>query len=1628
LTTGAKVVDRRHSTQNPNDPWLPSDLEHTISAFAGRFAQLCDILGGPDNVDARVGFSFLSNRPISSNLVETLTDVVTGDQSRHPETLEKLKRFVGLDDSWFVPFCKRLTLDGGHPQYQLQRVELTRETFGYLADNDADAPIRLKELVTQKALSESASDPSIRKMDVLRALGATEDELFPVAPLLESADDKVPRVQESSIGSEIVVAQTPVVIHASGGVGKSVLARRIAHLLPPHSVSIVYDCFGNGQYRQRSQPRHRHKDALVQISNELASLTLCDPLIPTSKADATGYVKAFLRRLTQSIGNLRALSEQSVLCIVIDAADNAELAAREFGEQHSFARDLLREQLPDGVRLVILCRSERRALLDLPPGTRELELEPFSLEETASFLRAKYPEASDDDVTEFHRLTARNPRLQAYSVSHSLPLQQTLRSLGPNPTSVDAAIAEQLERSLTAITDQALDAEKQNIRLLCTGLAVLKPLVPISVLAAISGVDHSAIRSFATDFGRPLLLVGDALQFRDEPVETWFREKFAATKQELTNFIDILQPMAAASAYIAACLPFLMLEGGRLTELIAMALDGTALPNDQPIDRREIELQRLQFALRASLRERRYEDATKLAFKAGEETAGHTRQHRLLQQNTDLVAALLEPTNIQEILSRRQFAGEWLGARHVYEAGLLSQVAEFKGEARGRLRMAYEWLRNWGRLSDEQRDREPVQDADIAELALARLNLQGPEACAAELRRWSPRTVSFMAGRLIATKLIDHEKYTELDELAIAATNDLYLLLAIALEFRAVHKAPPKQAVERAIKLLTKIKPKAGHPGFRLESALVLAVVAMVEAACIYKLRQNDFLASLLASYLPSEPQRALYHRIEERRSSFLSAYTLMAALRNEDLQLIDLAHPELRAHLEDKHKHPDPGDAREFEQQIGEVLPWHKLRANFIVSKDKGDTQKLIHGARTESARASNISYREFSDTPDEIATLWFDILILSDSTSLLQDFQSWIAALSRPLFTTTWNSLARTAARVQQLKLMAEPFCRNVFQLTKDAKEDAESKAESYINCARALITADKVEANQYFHRAIEVVSKLGDEVFERWDAMMDMADCAGGANSNLSEIAYRFSRCAEIAEEYIHDNFDWDGTVASLCCLSQSGVIATVSRWRDRNVGWIRRLLPTAVLCLLKSKNISAQAACSLLTFHGEWDYPAVLELCFSTCNSKGARQEVLDFALRYLCFAGVSNFTWQKLETLAKGNGIDAREVSEMVERAESERIHNPTHASVAPIESTVDWSTIFANIQVQTSAGLCEAYSRVRLRKPPWDIENFIKQTIQRVPTGEECNFIHAISQCSQFSMILLQDFFKAIPTEWAAKMSTKNSIAQSIQRVFEEHCLEVRGNRRYSTFPIQDASATSELSEAQLIDVTLNALAARTDGFTAQRLFTLIGLLVTKLSKDEALRSLNFCLHIFEKILSEHDGDGSWSDSLSPPIKVDESIGGFLWASLGAPEANFRWEATHAIRALCTFEQSAIVDDVLRRAKVDDVRAFAAPALEFYRLHARLYLLIGLARVAVEKPACLKNRHNLLVHFALYDEPHVVIRHFAAEAAQALQSSGVANYETEVQEKLASVNACSEQLNLAGHVGEPVAETSLQIS
>lgn len=1610
----------KHSTLRTDLPWTPSEIEKTLTGFAERYKALQQRLGIID-LNGKVEFWFVSNRPISPDLVDTIQEVAEGVPVRHTATLQKLERFMNLKATALASFCKLLRLEGNQEGLWDQQNLLAQDVSHYLVDADVDSPIQLKELVTQKALSESAENPSITRLDVLRALKTTESRLFPSPCLIRDLKQVVVREQEKELLNAIVQANNvPIVVHAESGVGKSVFASRVKLGLPFGSASVLYDCFGNGQYRSATGYRHRHKDALVQIANELAALGLCHPLIPTPHADSSDYVRAFMYRLRQGITSLRSKDPYALLCIILDAADNAQMAAEEIGEARAFVRDIIREQLPDGVRLVALCRTHRQDLLDLPPSTLRLELTPFCRDETEAHLRNVFPNATYQDIDEFHHLSSHNPRVQALALARKASLHDILRALGPNPTKVEDTIGQLLDASVTKLRDAAGVTEKIQIDRICAGLASLRPLIPLSVLAAIAEVDATAIKSFALDLGRPLLITGDSIQFIDEPAETWFRQRFKPRATDLAGFVTTLTPLAATSSYIASTLPQLMLEAGQFAELVRLALSSEALPSTSPLEKRDVELQRLHFALKASLRAKRYTDAAKLALKAGGESAGDERQRKLLQDNTDLAAVFMESERIQELVSRKTFGSGWVGSHHAYEAGLLSGRKELVGDARSRLRMAYEWLHNWSQLPRDERQKEEVSDDDILEIATAYFNIHGATVCAKDLRGWRPRDISFRVGRLLASRFIDHGRYDELDQLALAAGNDLFLVLGITVEFREVHRTPPKTAIERALRLIMSPRIKLKEDShWNREGNTLQALTALVEAAYKLSLATNEVLATLLTRYLPTSPPRELSSRYGKHRFPLLRAYALRAELLNQTIALTDLAHEDLRRELSNSKSHSESRDAREFKEDIGALLPWHQLWAATLIGRVSSSSAlaRAIADATTIAEKARAMSYQEWSRTADEIARVWFDTILTLEipDASLFLAFDNWITGLKQALSTTTLTHLSHLSARTASQTARSLDYAGKAFSMIRDAREEADAKSSSYVNLARAILPFSRSEAAAYFNEAVEVASKIGDENLARWGALLDLADRAASRAHPVPVLAYRLARCAELTYEYVvrDKHFDWDSTVEAISGLCGRSVLSILSRWRDRGFGWAGRILPVAIEFLVARGDLAPKTALALIGFRADWDKPLLLKHVMASCADKGDAEASAVFAYRYMTLNRQSVDRWRELKSIVGNQAIALPNLDDRILLGEPEQLvgtfrnddSNMHHKTAQASSVDQDWNAIYEGVDLTAPNDISKAYRRFRALDPPYYHERFFREAFRRTHIGKEAEFLAAVASVTNFDLYDLRILLEHIPENWKGRLAIRAALAGILKSFCRRFCMAITRSRYYEMFSLQSASELTGLSEDELIDVVLLCIAETADLADASRLFTLIGLLAPKLTEQEASDTLSFGLDLLEPILKETDGDGPWVSTLEPPREIEGSVAGYIWGCLAAPRASLRWEAAHVVRALCTLGQNKVLDHLIALAKGASPNTFHDAHLAFYQLHAIQWLLIALARAAKDHPNMVSPYADFLADRAFSGEPHVLIRQFAKRTLLALLDAGCLGPETGLRRRLTSVNA-----------------------
>lgn len=1583
IGTASRVLyfQLKHSTRRSSKPCKPGDLAHTVKSFARRYQALVEKFGAED-VAARIAFEYLTNRPIAPETQSALGRLREGKTDRGTAGLANA---IGLTGEALFRFAKILTITGDADDYLEQRRLLDLEHVRYLPGRDEDAPVQLKEMVTRRATSEYLGRPEIDHYDVLKALGVHEGELEPADCRIERPDPFVEREAVGQIAEQIINAIGPAIVTAEGGEGKSVLAIDIGSKMPAGSVSFAYDCFGNGSYRSATGYRHRPADGLVQLANEMAAAGLCSPLIPSPKADGSAYVRAFLDRVRQASGLLTTRSPTALLCLIVDAADNAEMIAAELSDGPSFPRLLLRETWPANVRLVLLARGYRVTRLDPPPGIQVIPFGPFTLNETRANLLARKFVLTETQLAEFHRMTSRNPRVQAAVIDEGGTLVEILARLGPNPLDVDATIRAVLARAVARVRDEWVgSADRQQLNGICQALATLRPLVPIEIVARIANVPAGMVRSFVQDMGRGLIEDGDAIQFRDEPTESWFRETYKPDPTRIGAFVDQLSPLAADSAYAAASLPLLLLEANRFDELVQLAMTGGALPAE-PLVRREVELQRLQFAIKASLRQQRFSEASRLALKAANEAAAQGRQQRLLAANTDLAARFIDGTALAERISRRELpGGSWTGSEHAYAAAMLSAVPALIGDASSQLRQTNQWFRKWIEAARAGTAGNQRPDAkDIAEMAMAELNLNGHAACAWALRRWRRRVVSFEAGRLLVSRLVDACRYDDIDRLARACGNDLGLILAICTELERVGRTTDRTAVRRAIRIA--LRPGieiAECEGHQHENARLPAVTALVIAAALQRAAPDTALAELLGRYI-KRSRRYFSTRLPsgaDDRESVLTAYTVRAVLLDRPFGAAAVAR------LGKGYRRQESHERDELRRELDRVLRWHRLSADVRLGRLKKRAALLRLREVEAASTSSGLDHERHSVIADAQARLWGSILLSLGKVGKEWDrLVAWSDRRERPLFIPTHAELARRAARTAGFEAVALQHADTAFRLGTAEHDHADQTAEMCVTLARATLPASGHDARAYFDKAVEASDKIGDENVWRFETLLYVADIGSSDENDDPETAYRLSRAGELTYALVarDKHFDYWHALENITRLSPRSGPVVLSRWTDRRFGFHRRLLPEMLEAMRAKGALDPLDALCLLPFDADLKEVPTLRRALSATPDAADRRDQIDFATDYLRFETRPVQTWKAILDAAEQLGMDRDLIVDELERAERRGAAEKKKKQKRSREvrrPSRKLNACFAGLDISVPGDLRVAAAKVKAAVEFGAFQVLVAEAWARVTLGGEPGLLLGFAELEEFGSFGLRQLLEMVPADWNPRLAVRSALADLVRAVArrDEHAAAVV--RHHAVLDWIRLTALSGVTIEEAIKLGAEALAANAIVPDAETLFTLVTRWARLLEPARAREVLQFGLDLYEPLLEPKDGDGPWRAVLEPPSSARVALAGYIWSALADPLASRRWEAAHVVRAICRLGRKELLSALVDLACNPDGQPFGAPANHFYDLHALQWLLIALWRSAAESGPVVAVHADFLRRHATKGQHHLMIRSLAAEA------------------------------------------------
>lgn len=1578
----------KHSVRRVEEPFQLSEFEKTLSDFAARFRSHAE-----DGTGSTTWFVIVTNRPFASGFLTNL-EKLRNHLSPDKRFLSTIQKYTGLSDVELFDFCTHLSITDTEENYLMQRKQLSR-TLGLLCfcSEHANLVDVLIEYIKKKALP--GQDSPIYAEDVLGLFGFASIEDFLPAPSKLSLPERfINRDCYPMLVDKLMCSRKPVIIHAAGGVGKSVFSSALQQNPPDNSLVIVYDCFAMGEYRNRSQHRHRHKEFITQIINELALMNLCDYILPDHLSKETPLFRVFLNKIEAAVSKLRAEQPNAnvEIFILVDAADNSELAALDSNE-NCFAHELIRETMPEHCHLVMTCRTERLLLVDRKSEALHIPLPSFSEDESREHLAKTFCDVSIMQGKEFHRLTSGNPRVQEQIItSHHESLSSLLISLGPDGASVEG----QLEMIYRNFANEHPADIVQQIEMCCHGFVSLPPNVPISVLERATSVPRALISSLVAQFGGSIWCDESYLRFRDETTETWFRERFPTNSQTADIFVEKLRPYASSSVYISEAIPGLLILCEKYDELIGLALSNSDLPEFDSSSSRKVRLYRATCAFRAALRLKHYGDATKLAAICGEELSGNKRQSELFRSNVALTKLFNDDDLIKELAFQRAIRGEWLGSESVYTAAVLSNSVLDHGTALAFLRSGDRWLHQYFIKRDSEAPShlltERLTDDDIFAFVFTYYNLFGTERTIEYIASWNDEA-QFSLFRRFAEHLIDFGFYDAVD--TIINSGNGYALFAANLELSKIGRFIPKIHMLACFKDPAKKDFKFSYREYSVgdENHHFAAIIALVEAAIHYKIEPDLLKPFIEKMFLRKADISFRYEFTDFNRRQFLQSAAIQSFLGFQEYYDNQSWLPE---RYFDK-KGGENEDVKECNSIMKCLLPWYIARIT-LIANGKTDLYILVQKAEEETHKPRQARYGQRNAVPAEISHVFANTIAFVDETAVasittcIDKYPFLVDDMRIP----SKLLLTRAAARCDGLEAIFLKFEKQIKTYLESTSDDTNIVVERWAALIHATIAYSKDDARVYLNRVLTYISRFGDELPQRWQSIAALATKASEENQPSDELAYRFIRCAECAGNNVSREKYWDRSEAMQLCtrLSPGQGLAATSRWRDRDVGTFENHFLKVLLACIEKGFFDTATAWVLAPFIHDSDLFVLGCECIRRSKSPIIQNSILSRMLEYSEKLKIRIYNWAEIKAQVKfatdesvrlveaGDTIDQR--FEMFAAEQGTTGQSPETQMVYCFES----KRVFLEEQIKAIGNQYTVDSMNKILGAYRSGEGYRALSkefwccfFEHVPIGQIASFLSVIPQIEEIDFYELINLAKAVPQTWRTRPSFTDAWRRMLSNYARLHPRSI-----IQWFPERRIWHSEELQDQEKKLLTKGAIeqAEKASLESDQDYFDFICVAATVLSAVEANSALLFSIERMELQIEELFGDGEWDKLPSRPTSNIDNAACFIWASLGSVDVEIRWDAIHALMHasdLCNIE---LLDSVLRIAQFESTANYIPINLPFYVYSAQQFLLIALARIALEKPQLISKHKDYLISFIGHSHAHALLQRLALRVIEIL--------------------------------------------
>jgi len=1646
-----EIIQVKYSPSRSSVEFRASDAKKTIAKFAASYKKLTADYG-ECRVGSKLVFQLITNRPIYPPLVEAIDKLAVGSSLSGPERdqARQFKAAAGLNERDICTFaakCRIAGLAGG--LYDSKR-DLSMLLVDWSAASDILAAARLgtlREMVRTKAGFAGTNRNVIRDIDVLAALGIPDQEaLLPCPSCLVDVGEVVQREQLPDAVALIPTLSVPLLVHAAGGVGKTVFMRSLAGALKDRYETVFFDCFGGGAYRSPEDARHHPRRGLIHIANSLACRGLCDPILPGGE-QVEELLRTFRRRLEQAVATMSRVSPKKRLLLLLDAIDNAAEHARDLHEP-SFAT-LMLESLQHapvpGLAIVVSSRSYRVPIRDIPH--RDFELRPFSQAETEAYLGARLPSVTKIEIGVAQARSNGNPRILEYLVKSGRGL------LDPSEIDNKIGLSDLLRgRIRHALSEAGTRGYKpEDTAAFLAGLAVLPPPVPVDEYAEAHGMPLAAIESFAADLSPLLERTKHGLMFRDEPTETLIKDEYASRTGPLRKLASTLLARQDRSVYAARALPGLLRRLGDGQQLFALAFD-ERFPQAiaSTVGKRRIRYERLKAAVQFAAAREDYDQLVHLLLELSAMAGVDQRGAAYILASPDLVVAAGDVDASRRLFEVR---AAWQGTRHARLA-IAHTLSGDLGEATRHALRTSDWLKHYLEQDEEyQREVGQLESLDVAAAPFVFVVRKAFGDAVRFMRRWKG-WYAYEVGRhlfgLLEQQQVRSGSTSRIKGFLGALTEEVGCLAA-ALSFLELNRKRQKELIRCLASAHSGAGVETGNGGYRMRD-YTLEEGLRKSAAIAASLSLRDE-AAAIAELVPHTRPDAWYFRdidAERHVFPFIFHVALRAGLKGEDVTERDI----LPAELEPVLVHIKAGVAGpELTVKIKKALE-DEARAN---SKDGDSGRKTLSPERRQEVQA----FIDQKLAPIlELTRAFSGVLgarVGKADQALHRLIRAWVHARDRGGYYGRWKqdpffqllgcqilafavwarsdlrprTVATFLARLHEQEIVS-PYnlIRIVETLARrgslqnlageeairarrkiETLNEVRERASLYAKLGRAILPASRDEAAKYFRAGLDQLDTVGSGDFEFTNELLLFAVSLRGSELAESD----FHTLANICELNLTDEpekFPWFAFGKAMSRASGCRGLARLSRWDDRETVALRYTLRPYLVALLEDKKIGAEDALALnrLAVPAEFYDCSTETLGNAIVARRGgdARSLVLEFAqqLEENGAGRLMNSTLRATSDVVKrelrDGGAVSRRLAEMHAHFVKVRLEQDGYTSEhvgtrrrsgssAGIRNGVELRRIWRRTNPLAEASLAQAVSDVE------KIDHFFSSwgdlfagLRRKVGFGERGQYLKALSNTENLNLHAKLEELRKCKDSWRASSGALSDALKPLaEPLMRRHLDDLLSQGQLSGYKLKEMSELLE-TPSSVLAVGLISLCAEQDETVPAAVWLGLARFVSEEAAEaEGQAALRRLLRSEAAKLSATVVDGEWKSGAYPDNDAAEVVAGLVWRMLGDPNAADRWRAAHSVRRLAKFGRWSIVDALVAGFDREDAGPFQAPELAFFHMHARVWLLIALERVALDHPKEIARYKDVLLG-VVRDKygPDVVMRHFAARTLIACAEAG----------------------------------------